>query len=478
MKGHPRKSRLVKLVFLEPVFLELAVPDGIQCLPFAATLEPAYRKLFPKGVEMARVSCDAARGLIGHAAWITVMAGSLVLSGCVGSGSLSPPRKASRPQPAPVEPAYAAGVAPPGSPMPGAPSGPAMAGTAIGSGPVKVALILPMTGAGQGAVVAQSMRNAAELALDEFQGSGLTLLVKDDNGTPEGAQSAAQQALAEGAELIIGPLFAGSVQAVGQVARQRGKPVIGFSTDASVASQGVYLLSFLVQEEVDRIVSFAAAQGRRSIAALIPETTYGRVAEARLQQAAAQQGIRIVALEHYPPGQPQGAVQRMAGAIGGPSPQTDALFIPDNGDGLPTVAQALQVAGYDPLRVKPLGTGVWDEPRVVALPILQGGWFAAPDKRGFAAFAERYRARFNVDPIRLASLSYDAVTLAAALARMEGAQAFTDAMLTNPAGFAGADGVFRFNPDGTNDRALTVQEIRGGTAVAISAAPRTLVAGN
>ena len=168
----------------------------------------------------------------------------------------------------------------------------------------------------------------------------------------------------------------------------------------------------------------------------------------------------------------------MAHAIGGAAPQADALFVPDNGDGLPAVAQALQVAGFDPMRVKPLGTGVWNEPRVLGLPALQGGWFAAPDNRGFEAFAERYRARFNTDPIRLATLSYDAVTLAAALARMQGAQGFSEAMLTNPAGFAGADGVFRFNPDGTNSRSLTVQEIRGGAAVAISGAPRTLVAGN
>jgi len=410
-----------------------------------------------------------------------VIGASLALSGCVGSGSL-PPRKASRPQAAPqtasTEPAYAAGVAPPGALPQDASLGAPMAGATIGTGPVKVALILPMTGTGQGAVVAQSMRNAAELALSEFQGSDITLLVKDDRGTPEGAQSAAQQALSDGAELIIGPLFAHSVQAAAQVARPRAKPVIGFSTDAGVARQGVYLLSFLVQEEVDRIVSFAAAQGRRSIAALIPETTYGRVAEARLQHAAAQQGLRIAALDSYPAGQPQAAVQRLARVIGGPAPQADALFIPDNGDGLPAMDQALQAAGFDPLRVKPLGTGVWNEPSVLALRTLQGGWFAAPDNRGFNAFAERYRARFNADPIRLATLSYDAVTLAAALARMQGVQGFSDAVLTNPAGFAGADGVFRFNPDGTNDRALTVQEIRGGGAVAISAAPGTLVAGN
>jgi ABC-type branched-subunit amino acid transport system substrate-binding protein len=426
---------------------------------------------------MARVSFHKACGFPSRTALLVLVAGSLALSGCVGSGSLMPPRKVARPQPAAAEPAYAAGVAPPSAPMPDNGSR-QPGGTTLGTGPVKVALILPMSAAGQGAVVAQSMHNAAEMALSEFQGSDITLLVKDDRGTPEGAQAAAQQALAEGAELIIGPLFAGSVQATGQVARERGKSVIGFSSDASVATHGVYLLSFLVQEEVDRIVAFAAAQGRRSLAAMIPETAYGRVAEARLQQAAARQGIRIAALEYYPAGQPQVAVQRLSRVIGGPAPQADALFIPDNGDGLPAVAQALQMAGFDPMRVKPLGTGVWNEPRVFGLPALQGGWFAAPDNRGFEAFAERYRARFNTDPIRLATLSYDAVTLAAALARMQGAQGFSDGMLTNPAGFAGADGVFRFNPDGTNARALTVQELRGGAAVAISGAPRTLVAGN
>lgn len=425
----------------------------------------------------------AAAGLKSRAAWAVVLAGALVLSGCVGSSRSTPPRKVSR-APAPqAQPAYAADA---GTPMPagsvqGAPleaTGPMIGGATLGNGPVKVALILPLSGPGQGAMAGQSMRNAAEMALHEFQNTDITVLVKDDRGTPEGAQAAASQALAEGAQLIIGPLFAGSVQAAGQVARQGGKPVIAFSTDASVAAPGIYLLSFLVQAEVDRIVAYAASQGRRSMAALIPDTTYGSVAQARLQQVAARHGIRLVAVERYPAGQPTGAVQRLAQVVGGPAPQADALFVPDGGDGLPAVAQALQTIRFDGERVKVLGTGLWNEPRVFALPALQGGWFAAPDNRGFENFAARYRERFNTDPIRLATLSYDAVTLAAALARMQGPQGYADHVLTNPSGFAGADGVFRFNPDGTNDRALTVQEVRGGMAVAISDAPRKLAAGN
>ncbi|MGO4386681.1 penicillin-binding protein activator [Microvirga sp. 2YAF29] len=426
----------------------------------------------------------AAAGLKGRAAWALVVTAALVLSGCVGSSRTQPPRKVGRaPAASQAQPTYTADVGDPvlsgsvqSAPLDGAM--PSTGGKTLGNGPVKVALILPLSGAGQGAMAGQSMRNAAEMALEEFQNTDITLLVKDDRGTPEGAQDAASQAVAEGAQLIIGPLFSGSVQAAGQVARQSGKPLIAFSTDAGVATPGIYLLSFLVQAEVDRIVSYAASQGRRSMVALIPDTTYGRVAEARLQQVAARQVIRLVAVERYPAGQPMGAVQRLARVIGGPAPQADALFLPDGGDGLPSVAQALQTIGFNGERVKAMGTGLWNEPRVFALPALQGGWFAAPDNRGFEDFAGRYRDRFNAEPIRLATLSYDAVTLAAALARMQGAQGYADGVLTNPAGFAGADGVFRFNPDGTNDRALTVQEVRGGAAVAISGAPRTLVAGN
>lgn len=347
----------------------------------------------------------------------------------------------------------------------------------IGTGSVKVALLLPLSGPGQGAVAATSLRNAAELAMVEFQNPDLTILVKDDRGTPEGARQAAEEAIAEGAELIVGPLFAGSVQAAAQVAKQAGRPVIAFSSDATVASRGVYLLSFLAQEEVDRTIAYASSQGRRSFAALIPESTYGTVVEAQFREAAAKRGARVVAIERYAPGQAQGAVQRIAPVVTGPGAQADALFVPDNAQGLPAVAQALAQAGFDPQRVRPLGTGVWNDPAVFKSPALQGGWFSAPDSAGFEAFAARYRAKFNADPTRIATLAYDAVSLAAALVRTQGSQRFAEAVLTNPSGFTGADGVFRFRGDGTNDRALAVLEIRNGAAAPVSPAPKALASG-
>ncbi|MDB5511094.1 MAG: ethanolamine utilization protein EutM, partial [Enterovirga sp.] len=162
-----------------------------------------------------------------------------------------------------------------------------------------------------------------------------------------------------------------------------------------------------------------------------------------------------------------------AGVVAGAAPQADAIFIPASGDELPAIGTALAAAGFSAARVKPLGTGLWNDPRASRVPALQGGWFAAPDPSGYAAFSERYRARFGAEPTRIATLAYDAVSLAAALGRTGGAAGrFSESALQAPTGFAGADGVFRFRSDGTNERALAVSELRGEGAVVISAAPK------
>src|SRR5215470_16816323 len=180
-----------------------------------------------------------------------------------------------------------------GAPLP-QPAEPTAANASVGDGQVRVALILPLSAQGNAGVAAQSMKNAAEMALAEFKSPNIQLLVKDDGGTAQGAQAGAQQAISEGAEIIIGPLFAQSVSAVGQIARARNIPVIAFSTDASVAARGVYLLSFLPETDVRRIVDFSISRGKRSYAALLPDNAYGTVAEAAFQQEVARHGGRVV----------------------------------------------------------------------------------------------------------------------------------------------------------------------------------------
>lgn len=359
------------------------------------------------------------------------------------------------------------------TPPPDAASAP---GATLGQGQIRVGLILPLSAQGNAGVAATSMKNASDLALAEFKNPNIQLLVKDDGGTPQGAQAAAQQAINEGAEIIIGPLFAEAVRSVGGVARQRNIPVIAFSTDVGAASRGVYLLSFLPETDVRRIVDFAVSRGKRSFAALVPDSAYGTVVEAAFQQEAARRGGRIVALEKYPLDSNKLAepVRRVAQAAA----HVDAILIPDGGDAVSQVVRALAGAGVNLKRVQLLGTGVWsDDQRIMADKELDGGWYPAPESAGFRNFAARYRVRFGQDPVRTATLAYDAVALVAALVKTQGAARFSEQVLTNSSGFAGIDGVFRFRADGTNERGLAVQRVTSGGGQVISPAPKSFAPG-
>ena len=348
------------------------------------------------------------------------------------------------------------------------PSGPAEQPAAVGTGHVKVGLILPLSASGNAGVAAQSMRNAAEMALAEFQNPNIQLLIKDDGGNAQGAQRGTQQALDEGAEMILGPLFASSVPATAQLTRAKGVSVIAFSTDSSVAGRGVYLLSFLPESDVNRIVDYAAGTGKRSFAACLPDNAYGNVVEATFKQAAGRKGGRIVAFEKYGADRAT-AARTVAQSLG----QADALFLADDGESLVATADALTAAGANLKNIQLLGTGPWDNPRVSASPALQGGLYAAPDPAGFRSFSGRYRAKFGADPVRTATLAYDAVALVAALARTQGPQRFSSEVLTNPSGFAGIDGLFRFRADGANERGLAVMRAASGGSQPVAGSPKS-----
>ena len=367
---------------------------------------------------------------------------------------------------APLLSACASGLPNPFDSQP--PAGPAQQPAVAGTGQVKVGLLLPLSAAGNAGVAAQSMKNAAEMALAEFQNPNIQLLIKDDAGGPQGAQQGAQQAVEEGAEIILGPLFAPSVPAAAQVARARGIPVIAFSTDSSVAGRGVYLLSFLPESDVNRIIDYSASIGKRSYAALLPDNAYGNVVEAAFKTAAGRKGGRIAAFEKYGADRATPA-RTVAQALG----QADALLIADDGDSVVATCDALTAAGANLRNIQLLGTGLWDNPRVFASPALAGGLYAAPDPAGFRAFAGRYRTRFGAEPVRTATLTYDAVALVAALAKTQGGQRFAPEVLTNASGFAGIDGLFRFRSDGTNERGLAVMKVASGGSQPVAGSPKT-----
>ncbi len=356
------------------------------------------------------------------------------------------------------------------APSPAQPAGGPPVGETMGTGPVRVGMILPLTQNGGPSPIGVSMRDASQLAIDGFGAPYITLMIVDDHSSPDAAAQAAQAELGAGAQLILGPVFANDVRSASAPAKSAGRPMIAFSTDVTVAAPGVYLLSFLIQGYVDRILQYAVSNGKKSFAIMAPQNDYGNVASQRFQDQAGSLNAQVVVTARYSAGQMATAAQQVAAVQG----QIDALFIPEQADAMPAVASALGAAN---IKTKFLGTGVWNDARVLKLPQMQGAWFSAPDNSGFDAFAQRYKAKFNSDPARLATLAYDAVTLAAALARNGGPDPFNQAALTNISGFNGADGVFRFRADGTNERGLAVMEIADDAAKVISPAPRSFAAG-
>jgi ABC-type branched-subunit amino acid transport system substrate-binding protein len=358
-----------------------------------------------------------------------------------------------------------------GGGTPGFPTGPSITGTAGSS--VKVAVLLPIGAGGSTQAVAKALKQAAELALFDFDNPNVVLVPKDTQGTPGGARAAAEAAIHEGAELILGPLFAQEVQAVAPVARQANIPVIAFSSDDKVAGGGVYLLSFLAGRDVARIVSFAQSRGKRSFAELVPQSPYGRVAESAFGSAVSAGGGRIAIDAPFPPQDPNGMigpVRQIANAVRGGQP-IDAVFVPAGREELPSLAPLLASNDLSSTRVQLLGTGQWDYPNIGAEKALVGGWYPAPDPKGWANFTQRYAKTYGAAPPRLASLAYDAVSLAVSLSQNPPGERYSQAQLTRSTGFAGVDGLFRLLPDGTCERGLAILEVHDGGPVVIDPAP-------
>lgn len=346
------------------------------------------------------------------------------------------------------------------------------------SAPAPVALLLPVGAQGGVAAEAQGIANAAMLAAEELGGAAVALRVYDTAGGPGGAAAAARRALDDGAALLLGPLFGANAGAAAQVAAQRGVNVISFSTDANVAGGNVWLVGQLPSGEAERIVGFARGAGYGRIGVFAPDTPYGAAATRAVQDAARRTGATVAA---------QGTYNRSFEGIQTASAPyakdhlgagAQAVVLPEEGDGLRSAAAFLDFHGVSPRSGKYLGLSVWaKDPGIVKERALQGGWFAAPDPFRLSAFEKRYAARYGASPSRLAHLGYDAA--AAAVAMVESARAarndtpFDRVAITDPAGFSGAAGAFRFTADGLNDRALAVLEVAPEGFIVVDPAPQT-----
>jgi ABC-type branched-subunit amino acid transport system substrate-binding protein len=332
----------------------------------------------------------------------------------------------------------------------------------------RIALLVPMTGSNAG--VGQSISNATQLALLDTNNERLRITTYDTAAL--GAANAAQRAIDDGNRLILGPLLAEDVKAVSPVARRAGVPVVSFSNDASAAGNGSYLMGYVPGQSITRVVDYARGQGMSSFAGLVPNGLYGERASTSFLRAVEGAGGQVVALQTYDraPGSIAAAITRM-----GTNSPYQAVLIADGANNAAAAVPVLRKAGAGSARV--LGTELWNsDASVNGRPALNGAWFASVPDALYRQYAAKYRARFGSAPFRLSSLGYDAVLLTVRIARdWTVGTAFPEDRLKDRGGFGGIDGAFRFGRDNIAERALEVQEIRGGTTVVVSPAPTGFV---
>lgn len=344
-----------------------------------------------------------------------------------------------------------------------APARPAPGGLPEDQARHRVALLVPLSG--PNAAVGQSIANAAGLALADTGGKELRITNYD---TGPGAAAAAARALADGNRLLLGPLLADDVRAVAAAAAAARVPVIGFSNDATVVGDNVWLLGFSPVQSIDRVVRYARSKGLTRFAGLMPQGAYGRNAAGILIRSAEAAGGSVVAMQNYDrsPAALTAAVTKL-GKV-----RYDAVLIADSGRIAVRTMPLIRKNGGAGARL--LGTELWNaEPGLNAAPDMAGAWFASVDDTNFAQLANRYRTRYGRSPYRLASLGYDAVLLTVRVARgWKPGDPFPVDLLADDNGFSGVDGAFRFHESHIAERALAVHQIGPGGGTVVSAAPK------
>lgn len=398
------------------------------------------------------------------------------LGGCVVAGIDLDALRQIPGQPAPGQGMAAGNSMGAAMPMPD-PAGPALttpaAGSAapseiIGRGPVRVALLLPLSGDANLSQAGRSMANGARLAMSFIEASpniadNITVVLRDTGTAPDGGARQAQAALADGVSLVLGPMLGSQLPAASQVTRNAGIPMISFASNGALAGPGVYLLSVLPEMETRRVLAYARAQGKSRIAGLFPAGNLGAAQKQAFEQGMGEQGFAMSAsLGFADDAQLRAAIQTLAQA------RFDALYLPDRASA-PKILAALKSAGVKPGLV--LGSSQWQGANdLFADSAFAGAVFPSVDDKGLRALAPEYRAKFGGEPHPLATISYTAVILVNNSRLSLTNPRYDRNVLTNPSGFAGSDGVFRFLADGRSQYALVIKRIGAGSASIVDAA--------
>ena len=339
---------------------------------------------------------------------------------------------------------------------------------------VQVALLVPSgSGRGTDALLAQSLENAARLAMRDLKGAQVDLRVYQTAGDASLAAANAKKAVDEGAKIIIGPVYAAAANAAGKAVAGSGVNVLSFSNNAAIAGGNLFVLGPTFQNTASRMASFAAIQGKQRVVVVYGDDVAGQQGRTAIERAVAAQGGTVVASEGYALSQQDviGAIPRIKSAVSDNGADM-IFFTTDSATALPLLSQLLPESGVTSEVAQFVGLTRWDiPPQTLSLPGVQNGWFAVPDDRATSAFGSQYQSAYDTAPHPIGGLAFDAIAAIGALTSQ--GNTLSAAALTQTAGYRGASGIFRLNPDGTNSRGLAVATIVDAQVKILSPAPQS-----
>lgn len=345
----------------------------------------------------------------------------------------------------------------------------------------KVALLLPIkSGFVHIKQASLSLLNAAKLAHQELKEPRISLVVYPTDGTANTDKPVAQRIVDDKIDLIIGPLLAPSVVTTRHYSEPAGIPMLALSNDQTAVNGGFsYLLSYLPEQNIANIVNYAVSKGHKNFALMSSNNPYGKRVGDTFTQEVAIRNKRITNSVYFTENSSDfyTKARELAETDIRPSPQTptswSSVLFTDKASVMMRILPLLARYNVDFKKSLILGTGIWDDPRILEIEELQGAVFTAPNQRTLKLFEVRYQNMFQSKPITIASLAYDAVALAVGLVRKYPDNPFDVSHITNPNGFSGVGGIFRFRNDGLSERGLSVVRINGKKFDVVIPAPDT-----
>ena len=308
--------------------------------------------------------------------------------------------------------------------------------------PARVAMLLPLSG--PQAPLGKTMVKAVWLA-EERAGLRQRVEIFDTGPTAQGAGAAAKLAQGEGAEVIVGPLFASHTKAV--VAGAPKAQVITLSNDDRLAADGAWVFGVTPAQSAEAAAGFAKKMGASSIALLQPAGEFGAQSATALSQAAKHHRLKMMP----PASSAETMLASLRAANRGALPESIYLPAADK-----TGRQAARIAGEAGLRA--IGSLQWADVPIAEMDRMKTMTFAGPDPKLFNSLSASYRSELGEEMGIISGLAVDAVLFANGIPRDRSGRL----QMNGRAPFDGLLGRCMFRKDRTCARDLAMLQTKDG----------------